>query len=266
MRLIAFFQMIVLAVVQAPAAERPAMARPLTTLAPLSATYKDMTGDALFERLVQSNQARDGRLRQYSAVRSYKVTSDTGKVYAEQIVRMDYQAPDHKSFRTISEEGSGLVRSLVLKRLIESESETSSGTAHRDSSIRPANYQFRPIGEQDVGPYHCLVAEATPRRKDKYLFEGRVWIDVQDYAIVRIAGHPAKSLSFWITRADFVREYQKLDNFWVPAKDETSVHVRLYGNKILTIDHNNYVINQTNSAGGVAVSGDELTATGHEGI
>jgi hypothetical protein len=48
-----------------------------------------------------------------------------------------------------------------------------------------------------------------PKRPDKYLFEGKVWIDSQDYAIVRIAGHPAKKLSFWIERADFVRQYQK---------------------------------------------------------
>jgi outer membrane lipoprotein-sorting protein len=101
-----------------------------------------------------------------------------------------------------------LVRDLVLKRLVESESETSSGRVHRDSSIKPANYKFSLLGEQDVGPYHCVVVEAIPRRKDKYLFEGKIWIDAQDYGIVRIAGHPAKSPPFWITRADFVPSYQ----------------------------------------------------------
>ena len=121
--------------------------------------------------------------------------------------------------------------------------ETSSGRAHHDSAIKSANYEFKLLGEQDIGPYHCLVAEAVPKRKDKYLFEGRVWIDAEDYAIVRIAGRPAKSLSFWITRADFVRQYQKIGDFWLPARDETIVHVRLYGKKILTIDHRDYAIN-----------------------
>ena len=116
----------------------------------------------------------------------------TLSVYAREVVRMYYQAPDHKSFRTMSEEGSGLVRDLVLKRLIESESETSSGRAHHDSAIKSANYEFKLLGEQDIGPYHCLVAEAVPKRKDKYLFAGRVWIDAEDYAIVRIAGRPGR--------------------------------------------------------------------------
>jgi len=81
-----------------------------------------------------------------------------------------------------------------------------------------------------------------PKRPDKYLFEGKVWIDTEDYAIVRIAGHPAKKLSFWIERADFVREYQRIDGFWLSRKDETFVKVRMYGHKVLTINHQNYSI------------------------
>jgi hypothetical protein len=75
------------------------------------------------------------------------------------------------------------------------------------------------------------------------LFEGRVWIDANDYSVVRIEGHPATKLSFWIQRADFVRQYQKIDGFWLPERDETLVHVRLYGKKILKIEHRNYVVN-----------------------
>ena len=126
---------------------------------------------------------------------------------------------------------------------MESEAESASGQQHRDSSLKPANYTFHLIGEQDIGPYHCIVAEAVPKRKDKYLFEGRIWIDVQDFAVVRIAGHPAKKLSFWINRAEFVRQYQKIGEFWVPCKDQTFVDMKLYGKKVLTIDHRDYTIN-----------------------
>ena len=100
--------------------------------------------------------------------------------------------------------------------------------------------------------------EAIPKRKDKYLFEGKIWIDAQDYAVVRIEGHPAKRLSFWIERANLVREYQRIDGFWVPQRDETFVQVRLYGKKVLTIDHQDYAVN------GVAKSGDPATAQARE--
>ncbi len=245
----------------AVAAEKPAAGQTLPPMTPLTAPYQSMTGDELFAKLLKGNQARDASLEQYSAVRTYRVTNDKGKLYAQEVVRVDYQAPDHKSFETVSEEGSGMVRDMVLKRLIESESQTSSGREHRDSSLKPANYEFNLIGEQDVDSHHCLVASATPRRRDKYLFEGQVWIDATDYAIVRIAGQPAKSLSFWITRADFVRQYQKIDQFWLPARDETLVHVRLYGNKILTIDHRDYVINCGTDAGTHGLTRDAQAVT-----
>jgi hypothetical protein len=230
-------------------------------LSPLQPSVRTMTGDELFAKLLEHNRLRDLRLQSYSAVREYEVTNDKGKVYAAQTVGVQYQAPDRKTFVTKSEDGSKLVRDMVFKRLIESESETSSGRAHRDSSIKPANYEFSLLGEQDVGPYHCLVVEAIPLRKDKYLFEGQIWIDAEDYGIVRIAGHPAKPLSFWINRAEFVRQYQRIGEFWLPAEDDTTVHVRLYGKKIFTIKHGNYAINsaartEAQDLGGDRRSGD----------
>jgi hypothetical protein len=77
------------------------------------------------------------------------------------------------------------------------------------------------------------------------LFAGKIWIDVEDYAVVRIEGHPAKKLSFWIEQADFVRQYQKIDGFWLPQRDVTFVQVRLYGKKALTIDHQDYSVNRS---------------------
>ena len=102
-----------------------------------------------------------------------------------------------------------IVRHLVLDRLMESGVSTAIGQEHRDSSITPANYRFRVLGEEDLGVRHCFVVEALPRRKDKYLFEGRIWIDSIAFAIVKIGGHPARNPSLWITRADFVREYEQ---------------------------------------------------------
>ncbi len=218
-------------------------------LSPLQAPARFLTSDELFQKLLEHNHMRDLRLEHYSAVRTYQVTNTQGKVYAQEVVRVEYRAPEHKTFTIDSEEGSRMVRELVLKRLIESESETSSGSAHRDSSIKPANYDFKLLGEQDVGSSHCLVVEAVPKRKDKYLFEGRIWIDAKDYAIVRIAGQPAQRLSFWITRADFVRQYQKIGDFWLPQRDETLVHIRLNGNKALIIDHCDYTIDSLAETG-----------------
>ena len=202
-----------------------------------------LTSDYVIAMMLERNRLRSEQLRRYSAVRTYEIRNLEGKLAAQAVVWVDYEAPDKKTFNQASEKGSGIVRHLVFDRLMQSESESSSGREHHDSAITTANYKFVLAGEEDVGAYHCFVLEATPRRKDKYLFEGKIWIDAVDFAIVKIAGHPAKKPSFWVNRADFVRQYQKIDGFWVPCRDETSVDVKIYGRKVFTVDHEQYVIN-----------------------
>ena len=208
--------------------------------APVEPLPSAMDENTLFTQVLTHNEIRNAALLGYTELRTYQVTDTTGKVRAQESGQMEYRAPDKKTFVTTFESGSGLVRRLALNPLIASEIEAAAGKQHHDSAITPANYNFELLGEQQVGPYQCFVVRAMPKRADKYLFEGKVWIDTQDFAVVRIAGHPAKKLSFWVERADFVRNYQKIDGFWLPQKDETFVQVKLYGKKILIIDHENY--------------------------
>jgi outer membrane lipoprotein-sorting protein len=205
-----------------------------------------LNGDDIVARMLDRNRLRSEQLQRYSAVRTYEIRNPEGKLAAQAVVRVDYQAPDKKTFNKTSEKGSGIVRHLVFDRLIQSESETSSGREHRNSAVTTANYTFTLAGEEDLGPNHCFVLEATPKRKEKYLFEGKIWIDAEDFAIVKIAGHPAKKPSFWINRADFVRQYQRIDGFWLPCRDETSVEVKMYGRRLFTVDHQQYVVNPGN--------------------
>jgi len=201
----------------------------------------------LLAELAAHNEKRKSSLHDYTELRTYQIIDLRGKVHAEKIGRMEFLSPDKKTFTVTSESGSGLVRNMALNPLIKSEIEAAVGKEHHDSAISADNYSLNLLGEQQVGPYRCFVAEAQPKRQDKYLFAGKLWIDVDDYSVVRIEGHPAKKLSFWVQRADFVRQYQKIDGFWLPQKDQTLVQVRLYGKKVLTIEHRDYVVNAARS-------------------
>ena len=223
-----------------------------------------VTEDQVLAELAAHNQQRKSALHDYTALRTYQVVDMKGKLHAEEIGRMEFVAPDKKRFTVASEGGSGMVRRMALSPLINSEIEAASGREHRDSTISADNYSLNLLGEQQVGSYRCFVAEAIPKRKDKYLFEGKLWIDVNDYSVVRVEGHPAKRPSFWIQRADFVRQYQKVDGFWLPQKDQTLVQVRLYGKKILTIEHSDYLINGgLNDEARTIVPVQELLAAPH---
>jgi hypothetical protein len=206
-----------------------------------------LTGDDIIAKMLEHNRLRNERLQRYSSVRTYEIRNIEGKLAAQTVVRVDFEAPDKKTFNKTAETGSVIVRRLVFDRLIQSESETSKGREHHNSAITAANYAFTLVGEEEVGPYRCFVLEANPKRKDKYLFEGKIWVDADDFAIVKIAGHPAKKPSFWINRADFVRQYQRINGFWLPCRDETSVEVKIYGRRVFIVDHQQYVINADSS-------------------
>lgn len=97
---------------------------------------------------------RNEHLRRYSALRTYEISSPQGKLAAQAVVHVDYEAPDKKTFNKMSEKRSGIVRHLVFGRLIQSEGETSSGQEHHNSAVTEANYVFALLGEEDLGPYH----------------------------------------------------------------------------------------------------------------
>lgn len=201
-----------------------------------------ITEQRIFAELVAHNQIRSEALLEYTAVRTYQISQPNGKVHAQIEGRMEFHAPDRKIFVVTAEQGSGLVRRLALNPLIATEIKTAAGKDRHDSAITPSNYRLELIGEEVVRSYRCYVLRAIPKRADKYLFDGKLWVDGQDFAIVKIEGRPAATLSFWIRRAEFVREYQKVDGFWLPMRDKTLVEVRLYGKKVLTIEHRDYTV------------------------
>jgi hypothetical protein len=210
---------------------------------PLLPAPPGLTADDVFAKVIEHNQLRNSLLREYSEVRTYEIRTTSGRLSAQAVVQITYRAPDEKNFQAVSQQGSLLVRHLVFDRLISAEQETAAGREHHDSAITAANYTFTLLGMQDLGPYHCFVVEAEPRTQSKYLFEGRIWIDAQDFAIVRIAGHPARKLSFWIHRIEFVRQYQRIGENWLPYEDDSCVDVRAYGRRVFTIDHRQYSVN-----------------------
>lgn len=219
------------------------------------------SGDEIFAELVKRNELRSAQLREYSEERVYSVTSPNGKVHARLTGRMEYIGPNQKTFVTTSEEGSSLIRHMALNRLIQHEISVAAGKEHHDSSIIPDNYTFTVLGQEEVGGYRCYVVAAHPKRPDGYLFEGKIWIDRREFAIVRIAGHPTKSFSFWITRADFVRQYEDFGGFWLPTRDETIVKVRLFGKKTVTIEHRIDTVNGVKSTSGVERNSSTIAAT-----
>src|SRR5580658_8568129 len=79
---------------------------------------EDLTAAQIVQQIQRHNQARADELKQYKALRHYQVeyTGFSKKIAAKMDVEVNYDARTGKSFRIVSESGSGLLREKVLKR------------------------------------------------------------------------------------------------------------------------------------------------------
>jgi len=177
-------------------------------------------------------------------VRTYKVENDKNKMLAEAVVLVEYRAPGTETFTSTSGNGSGFVIHRVFQRLMDDEEKRIRINKDPDTLITPENYTLEVVGTDKIGGSVCSIVRAVPKRKETDLFEGKMWIDNQDFAIVKITGRLAKSPSFWIKQVDFVRDYRKIDGFWLLSREEAVSVLRIFGKETLTIDYQNYSVNE----------------------
>lgn len=60
---------------------------------------------------------------------------------------------------------------------------------------------------------------------------------------MKISGRLAKNPSFWVKQVDFVRDYRKVDGFWLVSSEKVVSEVRIFGKETLTVDYDNYAVN-----------------------
>ena len=96
------------------------------------------------------------------------------------------------------------------------------------------------VGTDYVKERPAYVISITPKTPNKYLTQGRIWIDADEYAIVRIEGKPAKNPSFWIKSVHFVHNYEKRGSFWFPVSDRSVTDARIFGSTEVTIEYFDY--------------------------
>lgn len=229
------------------------LAEPATNVsAAQEASVTPLTAEQVVQRMVERNAQRARDLESYRGTRTYDLEyQGLSKKSATLIVAMTYQRPDEKNFCILSESGSDLLQGRILKRLLQAEVEATQETQRGQTAIDPENYEFRLIGYERISDREFYILEVTPRTKNKFLLRGRIWVEGQDFAVTQMEGQPAKNPSWWTKRNAVHVTYEKIGEFWLPARSETNTQVRIVGHALLTIDYQDYEIP---SAGGVQIT------------
>jgi hypothetical protein len=175
------------------------------------------------ERIGDQNPALS---RPYEVTREYKVFhADEPKPISDVTAQISFSPPDTKTFTITDAQGSPSGKIIVIAVL---EQEVVSAKKGHQGDISRLNYDFVFLREQNfgVGPEYLL--HIIPKRKEKGLLLGDIWVDAKTYRIRQIIGIPLKT-PFWINDLHIIVQFASVNGMWLPVSEDATANVRILG-------------------------------------
>lgn len=173
----------------------------------------------------EAASAREARLvGSFTTARTFTIVHD-GRTDARVVAALTFAAPDVKVFTVLESQGSALIRSRVINRMMAAEVVAARAGTRRRIAFTSANYEFTSV--RDDGDAYVIAM--TPRRPDELLLKGRMWITKDGFHLKRIEGEPAKNPSFWTTNIRFVSDFEPVKGVWLHVRTVARVTIRWKG-------------------------------------
>lgn len=199
----------------------------------LTAAEAPPAADPALQPVLERFLARpDEPLKSYRAVRRIEGANERFDKHAVMEAVTELRPDGQFHFEIVSETGSDYIRDKVLRPLLETEAKVLASGSASKSALTEANYEIGggvPVDENLVKLF------AKPRRKDVSLIDGSVFITSDDADLVRIEGRMAKNPSFWTTRVNLVRYYDRIGGVRVPVRLDSTAQIRFAGESTLTM-------------------------------
>lgn len=216
------------------------------------------TAEQIVTQMAAHDLQRQASIQGYVGMRRYVLENHHFQKRAEMFVQVQGDPDGTKHFEVLSEDGWKAAHKHVLRKMLESETETSRPEMRAKAKINPENYDFEVVGTEQVADRTAYVLEISPKRKEKYLFRGRIWVDVEDYALVRAEGNPAKKPSFWTKSIHFVQNYQKSGLLWFPLSTQSITDAHIFGTTDVSIEYFGYAPKTSHPPDNSAISAKEM--------
>ena len=171
----------------------------------------------------------------YQVIRQYQLSdSDSSHVSSKVVAAVEYFPPDRETY--LVQERSGSSRGeQVVRRILEHESAlVAAGPATWSATLLTRdNYTFTNLGESMLDGKSFYLLGLMPKRKQKELIAGRVWVDKRTFLIRRIEGEMAKSPSWWLKKVQVQLDFSEVSGLWLQTAAEATADVRFSGSQTL---------------------------------
>lgn len=182
---------------------------------------------------------RTNSLAGYTVRRRYTLSHSRSSTPAEMIVQLNYSHPGQKSFHVISDRNCGYLEDRILHRVLDAEVQAARDDVRDKTKIVPRNYDFDLLGTAHLNGRSTYVIRAIPKRRGRFLVDGKIWVDSEDSAVSRIEGEAAVR-SFWIHSFHILQRYQRVGPYWLVAFTRNNAVVRFLGEAHLDIESFDY--------------------------
>jgi hypothetical protein len=177
-----------------------------------------------------ANQKNPAKNRAYTVTRSYKLFhADERQPVSQTTAEVSFVPPSTKKYEIKQSSGISrgqqMVRDILDLEIIPAQS---------SSDISHNNYDFVFLQQEKLGDVPTYLLRMIPKRKEKNLLNGLVWVDTRTFRVQRIEGTPTKKPSWWIKSLYITLQYTDLHGLWLPTYMRAGATVRVAGSYLLT--------------------------------
>jgi hypothetical protein len=180
----------------------------------------------------QVEQQNPALTHPYEMTREYKAFGGGDSHPTSEITaKINFAPPNTRTFTITHVSGSARGEKIVRTIL---EQETQPVTVGHNSEISRANYDFVFLRQENFGAVPEYVLHIVPKRKEKNLLLGLIWVDAKTFRIRRIEGVPAQSPSIWIKDIHMTLQLGDVNGMWLPVALDAIATVRFSGRYTLS--------------------------------
>lgn len=202
----------------------------LATLAAAQAGAPSQDVNSIVQKMMSAQQENRARLHAFTVRRGYFLLDKKDQPRNEVVANITLLPPDNKQYWIESSSGGGMGEK-VLRDVLSKETEPVKDIQKKELS--PENYDFQLLGEESLDGRRCYLIGINPRREDKDLIRGKLWVDAQSYNVRRIEGSPVKSPSWWLHDVHILMNFAEVDGMWLRTFTHAVANVRFRGKFVL---------------------------------
>ncbi len=196
---------------------------------PTAATWSEALDAYLAANRVQQDRLRDSTME-------VEIEARLPRMKREAIQRAVRQvgATGAITYEPLSSTGDNMVRKEVIARYMIAEADASRKVGPGDAKLQSIgitrdNYKFSYKGLGTLNDRQVYVFQVTPKQKRLGLFKGEIWVDTLTFQTLRESGTFVKSPSIYLSKVQFMRQYEIQDGLAVPTHVSSQIETRMVG-------------------------------------